>query len=186
MNYSDFQNALYEQTVGVTIEHQTICCGHVLTETSDGRILLNGGETLFLSLSEAQEYIKNRKEVYSALADVQKESYEDLPVDVVAGAIRKHHPDTRITDTLVESYMSLATERAFTSDDVVTDLRVANPTSSLLEGYIDYVLNDGSCVVVTENTQRIINSVLGETPEIIDYMGESRENFLEVFNQLEG
>ena len=103
--------------------------------------------------------------------------------NIVANIITKHH-NVRVTDTLVESYVELASSKLFTTDPVAHDIRRFNKLDSLVEGHFDYVLDDGSTVVITEETQQRINKVFGHHQDVIEYMRESQDNFLDVLDQL--
>jgi hypothetical protein len=55
----------------------------------------------------------------------------------------------------------------------------------LIEGRIDYKLNDGTVVVITDGVQQRINNVFAQHQDVVEYMRESKENFLNVLNLLE-
>jgi len=46
------------------------------------------------------------------------------------------------------------------------------------------VLNDESVVTINEATQDILNTLLQNQTEIIEYMREGKENFLHVLEQI--
>jgi hypothetical protein len=60
-----------------------------------------------------------------------------------------------------------------------------NKLDRLVEGKLHYVLDDHSIVAIDEATQSKLNSILREQNEVIEYMRTSKENFLNVLNQIE-
>jgi hypothetical protein len=72
----------------------------------------------------------------------------------------------------------------FTVDPVVQQIRSLNKLDQLVEGKIQYVLNDDNIVAISESTQEILNNLLQNQIEIIEYMRESKENFMHVLSKL--
>jgi hypothetical protein len=122
-------------------------------------------------------------EEISITEEATKDLYEGISHSKIAKIIKEHH-DVRITDTLIESYVNLASTNTFSVDPVVYELRTINRLDRLIEGKINYTLNDGSIVAINEQTQELINKVLSDQIEIISYMCESKDNFLKVINQI--
>jgi hypothetical protein len=108
---------------------------------------------------------------------VAKETYEEIPTAKVAEIIKEHH-DVKVTDTLVESYIQLASSNIFSVDPVICELRKYNRLDRLIENKIQYVLSDQSVVTINEATQELLNKLLRGKTEVIDYMRESKENFI--------
>ena len=115
--------------------------------------------------------------------EVTKETYGEIPHTKVAEIIKEHH-DTKITDTLIESYVELASSNIFSVDPVICELRKYNKLDRLIEGKLNYTLNDGEVVAINEATQDYLNKLLQNQTEIIEYMRESKENFLKVLEQI--
>lgn len=111
--------------------------------------------------------------------EVTKETYGEIPTTKVAEIIREHH-DVKVTDTLVESYLQLASSNMFSVDPVICELRKYNRLDRLIENKIHYVLDDESIVTISEATQELLNKLLQGQTEVIDYMKESKENFIRV------
>lgn len=176
MNFKQFQKALYESVLGCDVKHHITYYGFVIVETAD-KIIVNGKPTKFKSIKEAKHSIDQEKTLNGI------DLYEDTPQHKVADIIRKHH-NVKVTDTLIESYIDLVTSKTFTTDQVAQDIRKANKIDRILEDCIDYKLDDGSVVIIKEETQRMINSTLEHHQDIIRYMRESKENFLETLDQL--
>jgi len=102
----------------------------------------------------------------------------------VASIIKEYH-DIKVTDTLIESYVELASSNIFGLDPVVQKIRSLNKLDRVVEGKLHYVLADNSTVAINEDTQDILNKLLGNQIEIIEYMRESKENFFHVLEQIE-
>lgn len=113
-----------------------------------------------------------------------KELYEELSEKTIANIIREYH-DIKVTDTLVESYKQLASSNMFSVDPVVQEIRSINKLDRLIEHKLHYVLKDDSIVAISENTQERLNNLLQNQTEIIEYMRESKENFMHVLSKLE-
>lgn len=119
----------------------------------------------------------------SLVEEVAKETYSEIPEAKVAEIIKEHH-DVKVTDTLIESYLELASSNIFTVDPVICELRKYNKLDKLIEGKIHYTLSDGSVVTISESTQELLNKLLQGQTEIIDYMRESKEQFIHVIEKI--
>jgi len=60
-----------------------------------------------------------------------------------------------------------------------------NKLDRIVEGKLHYVLADETIVAINQQTQDHLNKLLGNQPEIIEYMRESKENFCHVLEQIE-
>ena len=114
----------------------------------------------------------------------KKELYEELSDKTMANIIREHH-DIKVTDTLVESYKQLASSNIFSVDPVVQGIRSLNKLDRLIENKLHYVLNDECIVAISEATQERLNNLLQNQTEIIEYMRESKDNFMHVLKKIE-
>jgi len=130
------------------------------------------------SLEEAREdivsYIKNSK----LIDDIDN----IIPEEKIATLIRKYHEINKITDTLVESYIELASSNIFSIDPVITEIK--RQSASSFNNKLEYTLDDGNVVAIDENTQSHLNILLKNKYEIIDYMRECKYNFMHVIKQL--
>ena len=113
-----------------------------------------------------------------------KELYEELSDKTIANIIKEYH-DIKVTDTLVESYKQLASSHMFSVDPVVQQIRSLNKLDRLVENKLHYVLQDDSIVAINEATQERLNNLLQNQTEIIEYMRESKENFMHVLTKIE-
>ena len=134
----------------------------------------------FISTLKAKE----QEELNASLVEeVTKEIYEEIPNNKIAEIIKEHH-DVKVTDTLIETYIELASSNIFSVDPVICELRKINKLDTLVEGKLNYTLNDGSVIAINEATQEYLNKLLQNQNEIIEYMRESKENFLSVLKQI--
>lgn len=131
------------------------------------------------SLEEARQYIKTHIDT----TEIIKEVHNLIPEEKVASLIKKYHEVNKITDTIVESYIELASSNIFSIDPVITEIKKYSPSS--FQGKLEYTLNDDSVVAISEHTQERLNKILVDKHDIIDYMRESKENFMHVIKALE-
>ena len=157
--------------------------GHLI-EMIEDQVLVDGESTEFKSLEEARQYIKQEYTAQKIEEQVSKELYEEISDAKVASIIKEYH-DVKVTDTLIETYIQLASSNMFSVDPVVQDIRALNKLDRIVEGKLHYVLADDSIVAISEQTQQRLNNLLGNQTEIIEYMRESKENFLSVLEQIE-
>jgi hypothetical protein len=128
--------------------------------------------------------IKEQEEQNASLVEeVTKEIYEEIPNTKVAEIIKEYH-DVKVTDTLIESYVELASSNIFSVDPVICELRKYNKLDTLVEGKLNYTLNDGSIIAINETTQDYLNKLLHNQNEIVEYMRESKQNFLYVLERI--
>jgi hypothetical protein len=177
MHYSKFLNTLTGNTARV---HSY---GHIIEQTSNGKILIDGEKTSFTDLEEARQYVKAKQYNKTIEEQVKTELYEDIPDNKIANIIKEHH-DIKVTDTLIESYIELASSKLFTVDPVVLEIRNLNKLDKLIEGKIDYKLADGSIIAINESTQDKLTELFKDEQEIIEHMRESKENFIDVLKQI--
>lgn len=185
MNFKQLQSAAFAKTVGCDLNRHTHCFGHTIAETADGKVWIDRKQTDFDSLEEAREYLHQQKIQQDIQHQIEQEIYEEMSDNKVADIIRSHYSDVKITDTLIESYIELASSKIFTADAVAQQIRKLNTFDKLVENRVDFVLKDGSVVVISDSTQTAINNIFGKHQDVIEYMRESKENFLSVVNQLE-
>lgn len=128
--------------------------------------------------------IKEQEELNASLVEeVTKEIYEEIPNNKIVEIIKEYH-DVKVTDTLIETYIELASSNIFSVDPVICELRKINRLDTLVEGKLNYTLDDGSVIAINEATQEYLNKLLQNQNEIIEYMRESKENFLSVLKQI--
>jgi len=157
--------------------------GHAIDLYKDGTVTINGECTDFDSLEEARKYIKNKTISEKLETQISNEVYEEISDDRIAHIIKEHH-NVKVTDTLIESYIDLASSKIFTVDPVVYEIRKLNKLDVVVEGKVHYELNDGSVVAIDSTTQETLNKLLTNQKEIVEYMRESKDNFISVVQQI--
>jgi hypothetical protein len=180
MRYYDLAKSLKRSDVVESVRSYL----QLIEKTEDGKIFINGIEQDFQTIEEARQYIKDDYISHKLEEQVSKELYEDLSDITVANIIKEYH-DVKITDTLIENYISLASSHMFSVDPVVQKIRSLNKLDRLIEGKLHYVLSDESIVTIDERTQECLNKLLQNQTEIIEYMRESKENFMHVLDLIE-
>ncbi len=161
----------------------TYSYGHRIQMFGD-QLLIDGEETNFKSLEEAKQYVKQQYISEKLEQQVSKDLYEEISDTKVASIIKEYY-DVKVTDTLIENYIKLASSSIFTVDPVVQKIRQFNRLDRIVEGKLHYVLADDSIVAIAEQTQERLNKLLANQTEIIEYMRESSSNFLHVLEQIE-
>ena len=176
-SFNKFRKSLKED-LGVldsyTCFDKTVVIAEDLTVTIDGIQL----DEQFESLEEARSYTKSYIETENLLEDIDTE----IPEEKVANYIRQYHNVDKITDTLIESYIELASSNLFTVDPVV--LAIKERTATEFSSKLEYELADGSIVAINEDTQETLNNLLQDKPEIVDYMRESKDNFMRIIREI--
>lgn len=162
---------------------KTVYCFGKKIQESNGVIYINREATEFSSIEEARTYIKNKASSEQLEEQITKELYEDLSTVQIAKIIKEHH-DVKVTDTLIESYIELASSKLFTVDPVVQEIRNLNKLDRLFDNKIHYELEDGSVVAIDEQTQDKLNNLLTDHKDVVDYMRQSKENFFYVVEKI--
>ena len=158
--------------------------GHSIVEYPEGRIKVDGVPVAEATLREAKDVIRQQRILTKLKEEMQAGQYSVVPPNKVAEIIREHHENVRISDKLIEGYVELASSKTFTTDPVVQGIRRFNRLDKILENHIDYVLEDGSTVVIAEATQEKLNSLIGQHQNVVQYMRESKDAFLHALNTL--
>jgi hypothetical protein len=157
--------------------------GNLIQIDSDGVVYVNREATEYSSLEEARTHIKNKQVSNTLESQITKDIYEELTDNRIASIIKEYH-DIKVTDTLIESYIELASSQIFTVDPVVQKIRSLNKLDAVIEGKLHYELNDGSIVAINEQTQEQLNNLLSNNKDIVEYMRESKSNFFYVLNKI--
>lgn len=179
MNFSKFTKRIKESLCGTEIREESRCCGHSIVLSEDDRVFVDYKETQLTSIEEAVSYIKQIK----FEEEIAKELYEDIPSVKIAKLIKEYH-DIKITNSLIESYINLASSKVFSVDPVVTSIRSFNSMDRIVDNMIDYVLDDGSIVAISEETQLMLNFLFEDKYQLVEFMRESKANFKHVLREL--
>ena len=183
MYFNEFSKKLSKDLTGVDVARQSYSNGHLIEMTTEQVVLIDKDPTDFATIEEARQYIKTQYDTKNLEEQIKTELYDDISDNKIANIIKEHH-DVKVTDTLIESYIEFASSKLFTVDPVVQEIRDLNKLDKLVEGKIDYRLEDGSIIAIDEYTQFRLNSLFKDQQEIIEHMRESKENFISVLKQI--
>ena len=179
MNFQQFTKRMKESVCGTAIQEECECHGHNIILSQDGKVFVDFKETQLISIDEAIQYIEQIK----FEEEIAHELYEEIPAVKIANLIKEHH-NIKVTNKLIETYIELASSKTFSVDPVVTGIRSLNSIGSIIENKLDYTLDDGSVVVISEESQHMLNSLLEDKYQLVEYMRESKDNFMHVLREL--
>lgn len=182
MHYKQFQTQILEHVHGSQVRDQDMIYGFSVVETVDG-VYINNTKTTHKSLDDARTSLKNARLSETLRSDIHRDSYTQLHEEKIANII-KNNTDLKVTDKLIESYVALASSKAFSVDPVITEIKQYNTLDVVLEDHLDYVLKDGSKILISNRILESINSNIGDK-EVIDFMNESKTNFFKILEILE-
>lgn len=126
------------------------------------------------TLSEAKQYACKYVDLKN-----QAEVTHYIPEHIIVNCISKHHSVSKVTDTLIESYNQLINSNEYTVDPVVNELKKPNSF-----GKYEFNLSDGNKVLVSEETQKKLSSLLRDKYDIVEYMKESIDNFKRIVREI--
>lgn len=184
ISFKQLKQTILESLYCEPIHNHTMCFGHNIVETVSGRVFVDGTEVEYDTLNEAVSHITSEMYYQHINNDVTSYSYDMLPESLVVKLIKEQHPDAKISDTLIESYIQVAASKQFCIDPVVLQIREANKVGQLVEGYVDCQLEDGSTITIKPDVQKMINTTLHEQHDVVNFMKQSKENFLSILRQL--
>lgn len=154
--------------------------------TTSGKVIIDGKEhsKKFESIDEAKKYCKEHYISEQLQEQVRQEIVSDTTT--IAKIIREHH-SVKVTVPLIESYIEYAVSKQFTLDPVVIDIRRSNKLTNLIEGKIDFILDDGTSVALEESTLNKVKDMLNINESIkIEDMRKSLDKFISVIRKIEG
>jgi hypothetical protein len=190
MKLSQFKHKLAQESKNYgNVVHTFTHLMRQVVVNRDGDIYIDGAlqEETFTNLEEARKLVKQAVFSEKLKRDIQHQVYEDISDMSIANIIKKHHEIPKVTSQLIESYVDLSSSKLFTVDPVVMEMRKLNKLSNLVEGKIDFVLDDGTQVAISEDTYLKIVGFInksGEKDLVTNYMRESKEHFLHVVEDI--
>lgn len=183
MYFGQFSKKLTQDITGVGVARQLHSNGHLIEMTNSQVVLIDKEPTKFSTIEEARQHLRQKYYTKNIEEQIKTELYDHISENKIANIIKEHH-DIKVTDTLIESYIELASSKLFTIDPVVQEIRNLNKLDKLIEGKIDYKLADGSIIAINEDTQEQLNNLLDNQQEIIEYMRQSKDNFIHVLKKI--
>lgn len=180
MKYSQLVSRIKEKLYGSPLCQEEVYLGETISVLQNGEILLNGNKVYSENIEEIKSYISQVK----LEEDIAQSLYEDIPTVKIASIIREHH-NIKVTNNLIESYVELASSKNFTIDPVVHEIRELNSVHYALNSKIDYILDDGSSIAISEETQVKLNTLLEDKYELVEYMQKNSDNFMYVLRELD-
>ena len=120
MQYKDFVSSFRKAGVEQTVR----CFSHLIEKMETGEIIIAGNKTEYNTIEEARYSIKQNYISKQLEEQVSKELYEEISDNKIASIIKEHH-DIKVTDTLIESYIQLASSHIFSVDPVVQEILIA-------------------------------------------------------------
>lgn len=183
MHFKQFTNKIKSSVLQLEVVEQSSCYNVSLFKTADDKVYIDMIETEFKSLDEARLYIKEQNSTHAIEQEVTKNIYEDV-LETKIAAIIKLDNDVKLTQTVLENYINFASSKKFTLDETVLKIRKLNKHDYIFEDKIDFILKDNSRVIISYDTKNFLNSILKNQTEIVDYMSESKDQFLEVLDLL--
>ena len=153
--------------------------GARVTVNEDLQISIDG-ELIDVEVKDLEEARGHAKRCISA-STILEDIGSIIPEEKIANLINKYHTTVKVTDTIIESYLELASSNLFTIDPVLIEIKQKN--SSFAEK-IEHKLNDGNSVVIDEETQNLLNTLLEDKYQIVEYMRESKQNFMQIIKEV--
>jgi len=127
------------------------------------------------SLEEARQYARS----YLKHKDIIENIDLNIPEEKIVTLINKYHNVDKITSTIIESYIDLASSDIFSIDPVILELK-----ENKIAGKYVYKLEDDSTVAISEDTQKMLSKLLEDKYQIIEYMRKSKDNFMHAIREL--
>lgn len=183
MHFNQFSKKLSEDITGIAVARQQYSNGHLIEMSNKQVVYIDKEPTDFATIEEARQYIKTQYDTKQLEEQIKTELYDDISENKIANIIKEHH-DIKVTDTLIESYIDFASSKQFTVDPAVQDIRNLNKLDKLIEGKIDYKLEDGTIIAINEQTQERLKNLFSNQHEIIEHMRQSKDNFISVLKQI--
>lgn len=184
-SYNKFISKLSNTIVKESISFSKYYYGYTIDATNSNKIYINKELTSYTNINEAISYIDSKKyaNVYS---EINKDNYNYIQKNLLSDIIHKYNNNIKITENLLESYINKVKNKEFTSNKILSEIRKINKLGSKFNKKIDYILEDGSQVIIDMDTQDHINKLFENHSDVIEYMSENKKNFLKVINQIKG
>lgn len=185
MRYSHLKHKVKSVLLGTQVVEQTQYYGYEIVRDADSKIYIDNVEVPLKTLEEAREYIDQKEFEDHLEKEIREEIYEEVLENKIIKIISETH-NTKVTDKLLETYISLASSKVFIADEAVYKIRSLNKYDCVLENRIDFMLDDGSTVLLHKETVKHLNNLLSGHSDIVEHMRQSKENFVKAITQILG
>ena len=184
LSYNKFLNSLNSNLLKESISFSKYYYGHVI-DVTNYNIYIDKCQTHYTTIDEALSFIDSKK--YANLyTEINKDNYNYIHKNLLSELINKYDNTSKITENLLSSYIESVKNKKFTANRVLFEIRRLNKLSNSFNNKLDYILEDGSRVIIDMNTQHDINNLFNKHEDIIEYMQENKQNFMNVINQIKG
>lgn len=180
MNYTKFVRWINEKICDTEMQSVSSYRRHSIALSTSGTVFIDGKKTELKGLEEARQHID--AQIFQKR--IIKELYEETPTNKIAKIIREHNEEVKITDTIIESYVDLASSKSFSIDPIVSEIRALSVFDTLVENRIDYILEDGNVVAIEHETQEMLNNLLEGSDDVVSFMRQNKNNFIQVISKI--
>lgn len=180
MYYSQFSKKLKETVSGMEVHESLHFFGNTIQKTNDNTILINNEVTQFKTLSEAKNHIKYKEQAKDIISNLHEQFFSENVLKI-ADIIKEEH-NIKVTNKIVEQYIKIASDKSFSTDPVVSRIREMNEFDSIINNKIHYILEDQSVIAISIETQEVINNLLENKLDVVEFMKESSDNFLKILD----
>ena len=130
------------------------------------------------------DILQPKKQDSNLVESAMLEVYENMPYGKIATLIEEYH-NVIPTDRIIEKYLELAATRKFSFDPVLFEIRKLNKFDhNLFENKLEFVLEDSSTMAITYECYQDLKEHFSENQEAIEFMTESKDNFMKMFEIL--
>lgn len=182
MYYSQFSKQLKNTVSGMEIRESLHYFGNTIQKTSTDTILINNEVTQFKTLSEAKNHIRYSEQANDIINNLHEEFFSENTLKI-ADIIKEEH-NIKVTNRIVEQYIKIASDKSFSIDPVISRIREMNEFDSIIDGKIHYILEDQTIIAIDFDTQIVINNLLENKLNVVEFMKESSDNFLKILDVL--
>lgn len=185
MQFQQLLSQINQVTFGADIAESVTYFDHLIQEAVTGEVFIDRSPTSFASVDEAKDFIKQQRIRDELQEEIQQQQYAEISSAKIVNIIKQHHAGVKVTDTLIESYVELASSGLFTVDPIANDIRNINKSTRLIESHVDFKLDDGTIIVISEQLQHKINNIFAGHTDVVEHLRSSKEAFLSIINQIE-
>ena len=141
-------------------------------------ILIDKQPTSFKSLSEAKNHIRYTEQAQDIINHLNEDFYTEHTLKI-ADIIKEEH-NIKVTNTILEQYIEMASGKVFSIDPVILKIREMNDFDKIIDTKIHYILEDNSTIAIDIDTQYVINNLLENKLNVVEFMSKSSDNFLKI------